>query len=367
MVARNFLAGSKTEVLDRLDHAGRIGERFVVRVDERLERSGVARHFDDFGVSVFDRFLAPLFDALFENPHAGDILQQAGSAFDASFVGDVQARSFFRDDRIFDFDTHQRPSTGAQVGEFFVFGRNGSHGRSGVVTGDGYHRQFAQSGFCGQRVGQRTDYITRHRDIAEQVGFYAHFFEQAGFELFGTRVQYLRRGRDRIFDHFFTGQHVAQRIRNEQRFFRGVQQRRVVALHRVKLVQAVEIHDLDAGDIVYLFAGQYFLEIFFRRSCRVLVAVSMRNAQYLTVFAEEYEIDAPSVDADRGDVHVFFGGGNHTGFQMFVQREDVPVSVSVQFEDLVREAGQFLHLEFAFVQRPQNGTAAGCSKVERQK
>ena len=367
MVARNFLAGSEAEVLDRLDHAGRIGERFVVRVDERLERSGVARHFDDFGVSVFDRFLTPLFDALFENPHAGDVLQQSGSAFDAAFVGDVQARSFFGDDRVFDFDPHQRPGAGAQISEFFVFGRNGCHGRCGVMTGNGYHRQFAQSGFCGQRIGQRTDHVTRHHDVAEQVGLHAHFFEQASFELLGARVQYLRRGCDRIFDHFLAGQHVAQRVRNEQRFFRGVQQRRVVALHRVELVQAVEVHDLDAGDIVYLFAGQYLLEIFFRRSCRVLVAVSVRNAQNLTVFAEEYEIDAPGVDADRGDLHVFLGGGDHAGLQVFVQREDVPVSVSVQFEDLVREAGQFLHLEFAFVQRPQDGTAAGCSKVERQK
>lgn len=115
-------------------------------IDERLEGLGVTRHLDDLGVGVLDRLLLPLLDALFENPHARDVLQQPGRALDATLVGNVQAHRLLGDDRVFHLDTHQRPGSGTQVSELLVLGRNGGDGRSGIMSGDGDDRNLAQPG-----------------------------------------------------------------------------------------------------------------------------------------------------------------------------------------------------------------------------
>jgi len=52
---------------------------------------------------------------------------------------------------------------------------------------------------------------------------------------------------------------------------------------------------------------------------------------------------------------------------MLVQRIDIPVKMSAQFENLVREASQLLHLELALVQRSEDRAAAGGSQIEREK
>ena len=235
------------------------------------------------------------------------------------------------------------------------------------MSGDGDDRNLAQPGLASQRIGQLADHVARHHDLTEQLGIDAHLLEQLFFELLRAGIEHLGGRSDRILDHFLTRQHVTQRVGDEQSLLGGGQQRRLIALHRVKLVQAVEVHHLNAGSLVHLLARHDLLEILFGSPHRMRIAVRIGHAQHLAVGPQKGEIDAPCVDTDRFDLDILFRGGDHTGLQMLVQRIDIPVKMSAQLENLVREASQLLHLELALVQRPEDRAAAGGSQIEREK
>ena len=141
----------------------------------------------------------------------------------------------------------------------------------------------------------------------------------------------------------------------------------MVALHRVELVQAVEIHHLNTGEVVDLLARHDLCKIFLGSPRGMQISVCQGHAQDLAVFTDQCEVDAPCVDTDRRDFRPLLRTGDHPGLEVFVERKDIPVIVSAQFKNLVRETGQLLHLQLAVAKRAQNRAAAGRSQVKSQK
>ena len=138
----------------------------------------------------------------------------------------------------------------------------------------------------------------------------------------------------------------------------------MVALHGVELVERIEVHDLDARVAVNLLFGKHFREVLLGSAGGVRVAVGVGESEQRAVLADEGEVDAPCVDADRGDLDPFAGGGAQALAQMFVEREDVPVIMIAQRQDGIREACQFLEDELSVPERAEDGASAGGPQIE---
>jgi hypothetical protein len=72
--------------------------------------------------------------------------------------------------------------------------------------------------------------------------------------------------------------------------------------HRVVLVQAVELHELDAGRLED-FVARHFREDLLHDAVGAGVAVHVRLAEEFAVAADEAEVNAPRVDADAVQPH----------------------------------------------------------------
>ena len=310
---RHGLPARSAIVADRGRHAGRIRERGIVRVDKRAKLGSLPGHLHDLRVGIFGAFLFPLLDALLQNPHPGDILQQTRGSLDSAFVRDVQRSGLVGNHRVFHLDAHQRPGSGTQVCELFIGCGHSGYGRSGIVTGHGHHRNLIEPRLCGQRIGQRTDHGTRRHHFAEQRTLDAHLFEQLRLHLLGSRIEYLGGRSDRVFGRHLAGKHITQRIGHEQRTDGGFQRRRMVALHRIELVQAVEIHHLNTGEVIDLLTRHDLCEILLGSARGMQIPVCQGHPQNLAVFADQREVDAPRVDTDRRDFRSFLRTGDHPG------------------------------------------------------
>ena len=65
-----------------------------------------------------------------------------------------------------------------------------------------------------------------------------------------------------------------------------------------ELVKAVEVKDLDTGQIIDLLTRHNVFEILLGCAHGVLVTIGVGDTQNLSVVAQENEIDAPSIDTD---------------------------------------------------------------------
>ena len=205
-----------TECGDSRRHAARTGERFVVWVDQNPEGRRRVRHLHQFGIGVFPAFARPDFETLLQQPHAGNVFQQARGALDTAFVGDVAGRRAVVDDRLAHLDPHQRPSAGTQVGEPLVPGRNGRNGRRGVVPGHGYDGNPLQPHIGRQPFVKQTDTMSGHHYVAKKRRVDVHLLQQFGFDPSGAGIQQLRRRSDRIFGNHTARKQIAQGIGHEK-------------------------------------------------------------------------------------------------------------------------------------------------------
>jgi hypothetical protein len=206
--------------------------------------------------------------------------------------------------------------------------------------------------------------VARHHDRGEEFGRKAHFLQQTRFDALRAGIQQLRGRGDGVFGDHLPGEQIRQGVGHEEQPLGGGQLRRTVALHGVELVERIELHDLDARRAVDLLPGQHLGEILLGGAVGVRVAVGVGESQQRAVLADEGEIDAPGVDADRGDFDPFAGGGAQSLAKVFVERKDIPVIMSAQRQDGIRETGQFLEDELSVPERAENGAAAGGPQVE---
>ncbi len=162
----SYLICCKTISFNGFSHAGRIGKRFMIGINKRLESGRGVGHQYQLFVSVGDSFFFPLFHTLLQQPHAGNIFQKTGCTVYSTFVGKVQGKGFIVDNSIFYFYSHQRPGSGTEIRKAFVFSRYGSYCRCGIVTRHCNNRYFAQFAFFGQTVGESTDNMSGHHYFA---------------------------------------------------------------------------------------------------------------------------------------------------------------------------------------------------------
>src|SRR5262245_24467870 len=92
-----------------------------------------------------------------------------------------------------------------------------------------------------------------------------------------------------------------KQVRDHQERMGDFQRGRFGELHRQKLIERVELHELEAGGLEDLVTG-YDGEGLVEDAKRAAVAVVVSNAEELVVFVEEAEIDAPGIDTDAGDL-----------------------------------------------------------------
>ena len=137
---------------------GKVDQSYVNQVIEALgleqRLNSLPSQLHDFRISISTPGLLPLFPALFEQPHSGDILQETGCPVYAAFVCEIMAERFFRDNRLFRLDPHQAPGSATQVGELFVLCGDGSNSRSRVMSGNRHNGHLAYPGFFSERIGQ---------------------------------------------------------------------------------------------------------------------------------------------------------------------------------------------------------------------
>ncbi len=325
--------------MDGFNHRYRIGKARSIRIDEATESRYGQCCFYQLRIRVILCGI-PFLAATFEQPHAADVLQEAGSSFHTAFVGEVLGITVFVDDGILYFDTHQAPGTRTEVGKLFVLGGYSGYGRCSIVSGYGYHRYSSETGHLLDFFGQCADWFTREYKASPLFFLHAHYIEQFLFELLGAWIQDLRSGGDGIFGHHLSGKHVAECIGHEQNLVGSFQSRAVVLAQGGQLEERVEVHELDAGNVVHLFLGDVG-EVFFHGAHGVRVAVAIWIAEQTAIFTNKYKVYPPGVDTDGLDGDAFFGYYFQTFDDFIVECINIPIEMSSGFNDMIGKAGEF--------------------------
>ena len=91
-------------------------ERGGIGIDKRSERSGIASDLGQQPVVVGRTASFERLAAFLNQPQTHDVLEQAVRAVDTTFVGDVQLQCPLRQDGMRQFETHQRPCPGTDIG-----------------------------------------------------------------------------------------------------------------------------------------------------------------------------------------------------------------------------------------------------------
>ena len=243
----------------------------------------------------------PLQSAALIEPHAADVLQESRGALNASLVGEVALVGEVVDDGVAGLDAHQAPRAAGEVGKLLVLGRDGSHGRARVVAGDGDDGHGAHACQPLHLVGQHADDGARADHLAELRAAQSYGGQQSLVELTCAGVEHLRGRCDGVFAHLVARQHPAQCIGHEQYLLCMLECRVLFAPHGIELEDAVEVHQLNAGDVVDLALADDVLQVVVHGVEGDGVAIGARVAQDGAVGSDADEVDAPRVDADRGD------------------------------------------------------------------
>ena len=91
------------------------------------------------------------------------------------------------------------------------------------------------------------------------------------------------------------------------------------SFHCKELEDGVEIHELNAGDVVELLLASYVSQVVVHGREGVWVTVSPRISDYLPVFPNEYKVHSPGVDTYAGDFQ----------FSQQEREENVNIGISV--------------------------------------
>ncbi len=305
----------------------------------------------------------PFLSAALIDPHAADILQEAGRTLYAALVGEVRGKALVVDNRLGCLDAHEAPSARTEVGELAVGRRNGSHGTRGVVARHGNHRHIAHpcellhllgelpDDRCGR--GHRPKLLAPHADACQQVVV----------KVVGHGVQYLRCRCHGVLAHRLSGEHIAQRVGDEEHLV-GLPQGRVAVLsHLVELEQRVEIHELYARLGIDLLFGQGMCEIPFHRVRGVRVSVSQRVAQYLPIVSHNGKVASPCVYAYAPDGNLSLVRHLQALDDLVVERENIPIYMPVGLDERVVKSCQLLKVYPSVVQSSDDGSSTGGPEV----
>ena len=343
-------------------HVGGGGKTWIIRVDASREGGLRLRHPRQLVVRIILPGGLPDGPALLQQPHSGDVLEEAGGAFDAAFVGKVEAGAFLINYRRRHLDPHQAPGTAAQVGELPVRCGYGGNCGGGVVPGYGYDGYGSEAEFSLQHSHLRAR--RHHRE--QHIGTYAGLFQQCFVELTGGLVHHAGSGGVGVFADHLSGQQVRQQVRHEQ-YGPGVAQGGVVVQSLcVQLEDGVEVHYLDAGAGVEPFPGN-FCEEFFRDAVGIRVPVAAGEPQKRAVPPYAAEVHTPGVYADGVEAYPLAVQLSDAFDKVAVHGVYVPVETAVAAQHFGREAVHLLHRETSVGERRQHPAARRRTAVKCQK
>ena len=349
--------------LDGFFHIRRVGEDRVIGRNQVAERFAGIRLGYQFGI----RSLAPSGTATLQEPHAADILQQTDGTVHSAFVRKVQSFGIGVDDRRIGLHPHQRPRAAAQVSEVLVLRRNRSHRRCRIVSGYGNHGHGSQPGDALHLFGKRAHGLARIDKAAEVVFVQHQAFQQLGLQAARLRVHQLGGRGNGIFAHHLARKHIAQRVGDKEELVCRFQRTVLVAEHRVELEYGIEVHHLNAGQLIHP-AARHPFEILPGSALGMRVAVRIRLAQQASVLAHAYEIHAPRIDADRSDFDVLTRRSPFQPLQNVpVKFVDIPVEVSPRLDDMIGETVHFFCYQSFLSERAYYRTPAGSPEVDGEK
>ena len=262
------------------------------------------------------------------------------------------------------FDTHQAPRAAGQVGEMLVLGGHGSYGTACIVTGNGNDGYCSQSCHLLNFFRQHTDLLSWLHHASKVLTRQSDALQQSLRQFSRSGVKHLRGRGNGIFAHRLTGQHPAQRIGYEEYLLRLFQGRVTVLPHGIQLKQRVEVHQLDAGDVIHLLATDDLLQILLHSPEGMRVTVCHRIAQQRTILRHEDEIDAPRINADRRDGYLSACHLLQTAYHLKIEGIDIPIEMTACLYQIIREARQLLLFQFSVAQHTQDGSSAGSSQID---
>ena len=109
----------------------------------------------------------------------------------------------------------------------------------------------------------------------------------------------------------------------------------------------VEVHELDARLLIYLFLADFLVEIFLHHAEGMRVAVGERVAEDISVFIYIYEVASPGVDTDALDMDASLSHEFQALDDFLVERIDVPIEVIACLDEMIVETCQFFQIEFS--------------------
>ncbi len=111
--------------------------------------------------------------------------------------------------------------------------------------------------------------------------------------------------------------------------------------------KGVEVHELDARLLIYLFLADFSSKYFSIMPDGYKVAIGERVAEDSSVLAHIYEVASPGVDTDALDMDASLSHEFQALDDFLVERIDVPIEVIACLDKMIVEACQFFQIELS--------------------
>ena len=168
IVGWSGLAGFFDPIENRLRHVAGLLELGCVGVDKR-RGLGLSGHLDHCAIVDIFALFGPDAAAFLEEPHAGDVREKAGAAFETLLVREAGLARGGAVDRAAEFNAEERPGAGAEEERVSARGRSG-HGGGGVVAAAGADIHAVQTGLSRDRGTDLAQHAAGLGDGGEEQG-----------------------------------------------------------------------------------------------------------------------------------------------------------------------------------------------------
>ena len=141
-------------------------------------------------------------------------------------------------------------------------------------------------------------------------------------------------------------------------------QGRILCLtHGMELVERIEVHKLNACNIVHLTLRNNMTQVIVHCFEGMRVTIGHRITQQGSVITDENKVNTPRINTYRCNLDTTSPYNLQTFYHLKIQGIDIPVEVASSFNKMVRKARQLLLLQSSIGQCPQNRTSTSSPQV----
>lgn len=310
--------------VDRGLHRSRIGERGVGDVEQGGGRGEFFGGGDEGGPGfVIGRARGEVLHRAFEEPEADDIGERPIAAVANALVGDTGGESFGAQDRFIAFEADEGPRAGAEE-EIGPVGRRGHRivGGGGVVAGDGDDLHAGELG----EVFHRAEAGAGFNRLGEPLGRKAKVLQRGGRPVGGVDIEELARAGDGEFVLHAAGEKEIKIVGQKEAARREVGDGRAAGDGFFEVERGVVENVGDAGGGVDAGKSGAGVGEAFEAGLRAGVTVRVDGEDQTTGVIDESEIDAPHIDADRGEFRAAGRAATALRRPVWASRQSVPRS-----------------------------------------